>query len=109
MRIKRPPILPKSKKILEELGTNLRLARLRRRLTAAQVAERAHLSRMTIYSVEKGSAKVAVGAYIQVLFVLGLEQDLAAVARDDVLGRKLQDAGLLTGRRAPRRERGDAD
>ncbi len=107
MREKRLPLLPKARKVLEEFGTNLRLARLRRRLTASQVAERAHLSRMTLYSVEKGSAKVAVGSYLQVLFVLGLEQDFSSVGRDDLLGRKLQDAGLLTGRRAPRRERGD--
>lgn len=105
MRSKRLPLLPKAQKILQEFGVNLRLARLRRRLTAAQVAERAHVSRMTLYWVERGSAKVAVGTYLQVLFVLGLEEDLRAVGRDDLLGRKLQDAGLLVGERGPRRKR----
>lgn len=104
MRRKRLPLLPKAQKVLEEFGVNLRLARLRRRLTAAQVAERAHISRMTLYSVEKGSPKVAVGTFLQVLFVLGLEEDLRAVGRDDLLGRKLQDAGLLIKERGPRRE-----
>lgn len=107
MRTKRLPLLPKAQKVLEEFGANLRLARLRRRLTAAQVAERAHISRMTLYSVEKGSPKVSVGTYLQVLFVLGLEGDLCAVGRDDLLGRKLQDAGLLVKERGPRRRRGD--
>ena len=96
-------LLPKTQKILAELGENIRLARLRRNLSTEQVAERANISRPTLWSIEKGNPGVNMGAYIQVLFILGLEQDLLDVARDDALGRKLQDAKLKTGKRAPER------
>ena len=67
-----------------------------------QVAERAGISRSTLGAVEKGSSSVSLGAYMMVLFVLGLDDDILQLASDDVLGRKLQDAELLAGRRAPR-------
>ncbi len=69
-----------------------------------QVAERAGLSRSTLGAMEKGSASVSIGSYMQVLFVLGLDEDILKMAADDVLGRKLQDAELLSGRRAPKRK-----
>ena len=78
------------------LGENIKLARLRRKLTAEQVAERAGISRRTLVSVEKGSAGVAMGIYVQVLFVLGLSDDILYIASDDTLGRKLQDANLTS-------------
>jgi transcriptional regulator with XRE-family HTH domain len=90
-------------RLLAQLGENLKLARLRRKLSGALVAERAGISRSTLHHVERGSPHVAMGAYFLVLFVLGLEKDLLAVGRDDELGRRLQDAGLLVRRRAPRR------
>ncbi len=67
------------------------------------VAERAGMSRTTLRSVERGDAGVTLGAYANVLHSLGLHEGLASVARDDELGRKLQDLGLPTPRRAPRR------
>lgn len=101
--MKKTPKLPGSAaRILPLLGERLRLARLRRRLRAESVAERAGISRSTLWQIEKGNPSVALGAYVMVLFVLGLEQDLQLVANDDVLGRKLQDAGLPTRSRAPR-------
>jgi transcriptional regulator with XRE-family HTH domain len=100
-------LLPKTKRILLTLGENIKLARLRRRLTTIQVSERAGISRSTLYAVEKGMPGVALGIYTQVLHVLGLEKDLLSVAHDDELGRKLQDAGLLTGKRAPKRRKSD--
>ena len=95
-------LLPRARRILAELGENIRLARLRRKLSTEQVAERANISRPTLLSIEKGSPSVSIGSYLQVLMVLGLENDLSAVAKDDVLGRKLQDAGLITKKRAPK-------
>ncbi len=98
-------ILPKLERLLEQLGENIKLARLRRKLSTEQVAERAGISRTTLYEIEKGSASVRIGAYIVVLNVLGLEQDILTVGKDDILGRKLQDIGLITKKRAPKRNK----
>ena len=100
----KPVLLPKYKKLLKELGENIKLARLRRKFSAAQVSERANISRPTLLSIEKGSESVSIGLYLQVLVVLGLEKDLILVAQDDKLGRKLQDANLDTKKRAPKRK-----
>jgi transcriptional regulator with XRE-family HTH domain len=89
-------LLPKQAKILASFGENIKLARLRRNLTAEQVAERAGLSRRTLVSIEKGLPSVAMGSYLQVLFVLGLSDDMLQVAKEDELGRKLQDAKLIS-------------
>jgi len=100
---RRVVLLPKQKRILKGLGENIRLARLRRKLSADQVSERAHISRRTLWSIENGASSVSMGAYLQVLLVLGLEKDLAKVARDDELGRKLQDFRLTVKERAPKK------
>jgi transcriptional regulator with XRE-family HTH domain len=102
-------LLPTAQKILEALGENIRLARLRRKLSTEQVAERANIGRKTLWAIEKGSPGVAIGSYIQVLFVLNLEKDLLKVAGDDVLGRKLQDAGLIVKERAPKKIKKDGN
>lgn len=96
-------LLPKHQRILKELGNNIKLARLRRKLSAEQVSVRANIARMTLYAIERGSSTVSIGAYTQVLFVLGLEKDLLNVAKDDELGRKLQDLELTVKERAPKR------
>lgn len=103
MKTRRVILLPKMEKALGQVGENIKLARLRRKLSTEQVAERANISRPTLWSIEKGSGTVAMGAYAQVLFVLGLEKDLLKLATDDVLGRKLQDAEILVKKRAPKR------
>src|SRR6478609_2907145 len=95
-------LLPKAQKVRSELGQNIKLARLRRKLSAEQVAERAGISRPTLWQIEKGTPTVTMGAYFQVLFVLGLEKDFLKLGADDELGRKLQDAGLLVKERAPK-------
>ena len=97
-------ILPQTQRMLNQMGEQIRLARLRRRLTAELVAERAGISRMTLSNIEKGSPSVAIGSYAAVLHALnGMDKDLLLVAKDDELGRKLQDLGLSTRRRAPKR------
>lgn len=88
-------LLPKLAKEMSILGENIKLARLRRKLTSEQVAERAGISRRTLVSVEKGLPSVAMGIYVQVLFVLGMSDDITKVAGDDKLGRKLQDIELM--------------
>jgi transcriptional regulator with XRE-family HTH domain len=73
-------LLPRIQRILEELGDNIRLARLRRKLSAAQVAERAGMGRTTLTKIEQGYPGVGMGQIINVLKVLGLEEDLLLVA-----------------------------
>lgn len=55
--------------------------------------------------IEKGAPTVAIGSYLQVLFVLGLENDFLLLAKDDVLGRKIQDVGLVVKKRAPKEKK----
>ncbi len=100
---KKITLLPKTERILQQLGENIRLARLRRKISVELLSERAGISRATLWSIEKGSPSVSMGAYIQVLAVLGLSSDMLKVAEDDELGRRLQDAGLKTRIRAPKR------
>ena len=96
-------IMPGTEKILTQMGEQIKLARLRRQIPADLVAERAGISRSTLWSVEKGSPTVAMGTYAAVLHALnGLDRDLLLIAKDDELGRKLQDLNLLTRKRAPK-------
>ena len=95
MKRKKQIVFPKHQKMLEQVGENIKLARKRRNLTAIQVAERANISRNTLYLLEKGTSSISIGALFNVLRVLGLQDDFLKLAADDELGRKLQDLGLL--------------
>ena len=98
-------IMPKTKKVLEQMGEQIKLARLRRNISTELAAERAGVSRATVWAIEKGSPSVSMGAYAAVLHALnGMEGDLLLIAKDDVLGRKLQDLKIKTRRRASRKE-----
>ena len=98
-------LLPQTQEILNQMGEQIRLARLRRHLSAELVAERAGISRMTLSNIEKGSPSVAIGSYAAVLHALnGMDKDLLLVAKDDELGRKLQDLDLVTRKRAPNKK-----
>jgi transcriptional regulator with XRE-family HTH domain len=96
-------LLPKIEALLQGVGENIRLARLRRKLTAAQVAERAGITRTTLWQVEKGAGSVSMATYAQLLFVLGLEDDLKKLAGDDKMGQRIQDTNLIVKKRAPKK------
>ena len=87
-------LYPKAEKALKALGENLRLARRRRKITSKMMAERANLSLMTLRAIERGSPHVAMCNYMAVILCLGFQDDIAAVASNDMLGRDLQDATL---------------
>ncbi len=89
-------IMPDTENILKTMGEQIKMARLRRRLTATLVAERAGISRSTLWKVENGNPSVAVGIYAAVLHALNnMDKDLLKIAGDDELGRKLQDMDLM--------------
>ncbi|PKQ44226.1 transcriptional regulator [Confluentibacter flavum] len=92
---KKQILFPKHKDILKQVGANIKLARRRRKLTQAQVAERADIVRSTLYLIETGNPSVAIGAYFNVMRALGLQEDFLKLAADDGFGRKLQDLELL--------------
>jgi transcriptional regulator with XRE-family HTH domain len=98
-----PSLVPRVSRLLNGVGTNLKLARLRRKYSAETVAQRAGITRRTLSKVEQGDPAVAFGVYARVMQVLRLEDDLALLAVDDELGRKLQDAGITSKLRAPKR------
>jgi transcriptional regulator with XRE-family HTH domain len=96
MKSKKQVLFPKHQKILEKLGENVKLARKRRGLTTIQVSERAGIDRSTLVRIEKGDGRVSLGAYFNVLRVLGLQDDFLKIATDDEFGRRLQDLKLLS-------------
>ena len=101
---KRNAVVMGTQKILAQMGEQIKLARLRRELSMELVAERAGISRATLWSIEKGSPSVSMGAYAAALHALNnMDRDLLLIAKDDELGRTLQDLGLLTGKRAPKK------
>lgn len=98
-------ILPATEEILKTMGEQIKLARLRRDLSAELVAERAGISRAFLWKVESGSPAVAIGIYAAVLHALGdMDKDMLLVAKDDEMGRQMQDLNLMTRKRATRRK-----
>ena len=98
-------IVPATENILKTMGEQIKLARLRRDLSAELVAERDGISRSSLWKVESGNPAVAIGIYAAVLHALGnMDRDLALVAKDDEMGRQMQDLNLMTRKRASRRK-----
>lgn len=104
MTKKRIVMYPASMKEMDALGQRLKDARLRRRFSMETVCARADISRPTLYKVEKGDPTVAIGIYVNVLRVLGLVEDLGIIAKEDAIGRRIQDDTLPNRKRAPRRK-----
>ena len=88
MNTKKQTIFPKYNLVLEKMGENIKIARKRRKLTTMQVAERAAISRSTLYLIESGNPSVAMGAYFNVLRASGLPADFLKLADDDELRRR---------------------
>ncbi len=93
------PIFPKEQKLFTAFGERIRLARLRRRSSTATMATRASCSRMTLHKAELGSPTVAFGTYVRILAALHLIDDIDLLAKDDELGRRLQDLGIKTSKK----------
>jgi transcriptional regulator with XRE-family HTH domain len=94
------------RRAVRKLGRDIREARLRRRIPAAVLAERASISRTTLFKLEKGDPGVSIGIIGTVLFVLGLDDRLTEIAdvRRDEQGLAL-DEERLPKRIRPRRRR----
>lgn len=67
----------------KELGYRVRLARTRRRFSIAEVAAKAGINRNTLNALELGKSGISLGAYVTVLWALGLDKTLDAVAHPD--------------------------
>lgn len=89
---------------MQIVGEQIRLARLRRNLSVAQIAERATCSELTVMRVEKGTPTVAMGIYLRILYALQLDDDILSLAKDDPLGRTLQDMELKHRERASKKD-----
>jgi transcriptional regulator with XRE-family HTH domain len=102
---KTPPLPLPVKRALTKLGADIRSARLRRRIPTTVMAERAFITRVTLYKIERGDPTVSLGAYAVVLFILGLTQRIGelADARNDERGLQLEEEQLPKRIRLPRR------
>lgn len=88
-------LLPEHRGILVKLGSRIQLARLRRGLTMEAIATLSGISRGTLIKIEKGEEGVALGILFRVLIALGLEKDLDAIAKDDIIGRDILEEQLI--------------
>lgn len=78
------------------MGEQIKLARKRRKLSLAKLAERAQCTQLTLMRVEKGLPTVSIGIYARVLYALGLDEDILLIAKDDEAGRILVDTRVMS-------------
>lgn len=95
---------PKLEQKMQIVGQQIKFARLRRNLSVSQVAECATCSPLTVSRIEKGTPTVAIGIYLQVLHALQLDDNILSLAKDDTLGKFLQDMKLPQRERASRKK-----
>ena len=88
---------------LQIVGEQIRLARLRRDLSIAQIAERAMCNVISVMRVEKGSPTVSMGIYLRILFALGLDESILFLAKEYEMGRTLQELDLKNRQRASKK------
>lgn len=94
-------VTPRLEKILSAVGEQIKLARLRRNLSSALIAERANITRPTLIKIEKGAPSVSFGAYARVLHAIGgLDEDLLLIAKDDTMGRTFYELNLKVAKRS---------
>lgn len=89
---------------MQIVGEQIKLARLRRNLSIAQVAERATCSLLTVTRIEKGTPTVAIGIYLRVLYALQLDDDILMLAKEGVIRKVLRDLSLKKRERASKKE-----
>ena len=89
---------------LQIVGEQIRLARLRRNLSVAQIGGRATCSPLTVSRIEKGAPTVAIGIYLRVLYALQLDDDILLLAKEDAMGKAMQDLNLKKRERASKKE-----
>jgi DNA-binding XRE family transcriptional regulator len=65
------------------IGENIRIARIRRRMSQEELAQACNITRRTLYSIEKGSTGIALGTVFSVLWSLGLMKTILPVADPD--------------------------
>ena len=86
---------------LQRLGRNIRTARLRRRLPQDELARRIGVSRFVVADIEKGKPTTGIVAYVGALWVLGLLDQLCAVADPD----RDEEGKILERARSPKTAR----
>ena len=97
MKSNAPNTLPRAaRSALAKLGEDIVVARKKRRISTVSMAERAFISRGTLYKVERGDPTVSMGIYATVLSILGLIEGLgqAADRREDTLGLDIEEDRL---------------
>ena len=77
-------LLSSTEEILKKMGQRIRRARLRRNISAEDVAQKVGISKFTLTSIEKGVCTVSIGAYAAVLAVLELDEDFGLIAVDEI-------------------------
>lgn len=95
--------LPRKLTAKQIVGEQIKLARLRRNFTISQIADRATVSEITVSRVEKGLPTVSIGIYLRILYALQLDDDILWLAKQDEMGKAIQDLNLKERKRASKK------